>query len=71
MFRLIIRAVPHMNGEGSVDMTPEGNPAMGTTQIFASLAEAQRVALSTYTAVADCGMPVELIGVYHKPARRN
>lgn len=65
MVRLIIQIVPHYDGERcSVDMTPEGNPARGTSRIYATRDEAAAVALSTFFAVADCGMPVEIRGYY-------
>lgn len=72
MVRLIIQIVPHYDGEHySVDMAPEGSPARGTTRIYATRNEAAGVALSTFFAVADCGMPVEIRGYYAGNARRN
>ena len=72
MTRLIIQIVPHYDGEHySVDMAPEGDPARGTTRIYETRNEAAGVAISTFFAVADCGMPVEIRGYYAGNARRH
>lgn len=72
MVRLIIRIVPHHDGvTHSVDMYPEGNPALGTYKAYATQTEAAAAAFSVFTAVTDCGMPSEIRGYYAKPFSKN